>query len=122
MTALPSERSWRVFVVEDEMLLALMIEDMLADLGHQVVALATRLEPAVALARTVEADVAILDINLAGARSFPIADVLQSRGIPFVFATGYGSLGLNEAHAGALTVKKPFEAKDLSAAIGAVLG
>lgn len=117
-----SERpSWRIFVVEDEMLLALMIEDMLSDLGHRVVALATRLEPAVTLARTVDVDVAVLDINLAGAQSFPIADVLKERGIPFVFATGYGSLGLNEAHADAHTLKKPFEAKDLSAAIGEVL-
>lgn len=113
--------SWRVFVVEDEMLLALMIEDMLADLGHQVVALATRLEPAVTLARTVDVDVAVLDINLAGVQSFPIADVLKERGIPFLFATGYGALGLNEAHSDALTLKKPFEAKDLSAAIADVL-
>jgi CheY-like chemotaxis protein len=82
----------RVLVVEDEMTIALLIEDMLTDLGHEVVGLAMRLPQAMELAATAIVDLAILDVNLDGRMSFPVADLLSARGVPFVFATGYGSL------------------------------
>jgi CheY-like chemotaxis protein len=108
----------RILVVEDEMTIALMIEDMLADLGHEVVAMAMRLPQALHLAETVEADFAILDINLDGRLSFPVAEVLRDRGVPFVFASGYGSAGLDEPWRGKVAVmRKPFELKDLAGAI-----
>jgi CheY-like chemotaxis protein len=106
----------RVLVVEDEMMVAMLVEDMLTDLGHQVVGPAMRLEQALPLAREAEIDFAVLDINLGGEQSFPIADVLRERGIPFIFATGYGSKGLNEAYRGSPTLKKRFELRNLEQA------
>jgi CheY-like chemotaxis protein len=89
----------RVLVVEDEMTIALLIEDMLTDLGHEVVGLAMRLPQAMELAATAIVDLAILDVNLDGRMSFPVADLLSARGVPFVFATGYGSAGSKSATA-----------------------
>jgi DNA-binding response OmpR family regulator len=80
----------KVLVVEDEPLVAMMVEDMLTDLGYAVIGPAMQLADGIRLAQSEEFDAAVLDINLNGARSFPVADVLQARGIPFLFATGYG--------------------------------
>ncbi|HEY5807782.1 MAG TPA: response regulator [Povalibacter sp.] len=112
----------RVFIVEDEMTIALMIEDMLIDLGHQVTGVAMRLPQAAAMARDVEADVAILDINLDGRRSFSVAQMLRDRGVKLLFASGYGSPGLEAPFLQETVIKKPFEARDLSAAIARVAG
>jgi DNA-binding response OmpR family regulator len=113
--------SARLLVVEDEIMIAMMIEDMLLDLGHEVVALATRLDQGLELAKTVGVDLAMLDVNLGGGTSFPIADVLSDRGIPFFFATGYGPDGLEERHRSRLAIKKPFTARDLAAAIERII-
>jgi CheY-like chemotaxis protein len=102
-----------VLVVEDEMLVAMNIEDMLLDLGHEVAALASRLEPALTLAREGNFDVAMLDVNLAGQASFPVADILRDRGIPYLFATGYGVQGIAETYRAAPVLQKPFRARDL---------
>jgi CheY-like chemotaxis protein len=83
----------RALVVEDEIMVAMYVEDLLTDLGYEVAAIATGFEQALPLARDGSFDFAVLDINLAGRLSFPIADVLRERGIPFVFASGYGSRG-----------------------------
>ena len=101
------------------MMIAMLIEDMLADLGHTVVGQAPTLAGALALARDKagQFDVAILDINLGGERSFPLARQLSDEGVPFVFATGYGSLGLDESFRGAITLNKPFQLQDLKAAL-----
>jgi DNA-binding response OmpR family regulator len=112
----------RIFVVEDEMTIALMIEDMLIDLGHQVTGIAMRLPQAAEMARAVDADVAILDINLDGRQSFSVAQMLRDRGVKLLFASGYGSPGLEAPFLGETVIKKPFEAKDLSAAIARVAG
>ncbi|MDP8916774.1 MAG: response regulator [Pseudomonadota bacterium] len=104
----------RVLVVEDEAMVAMLVEDILLDLGHVVVGPAMRLDEAVPLARQGEFDIAILDVNLGTARSYPVADLLRDQGIPFVFATGYGSAGLEDAYRGlTLTLKKPFGAEDV---------
>ena len=107
----------RIFVVEDEMTIALMIEDMLTDLGHTVTGVAMRLPQAAEMAKDVEADVAILDINLDGRRSFPVAQMLRERGVKLLFASGYGSPGLEAPFLEELIIKKPFEASDLKRAI-----
>jgi CheY-like chemotaxis protein len=108
----------RVLVVEDEMMIALLIEDMLADLGHEVVDIGMRLPQALELAGSCEIDFAILDVNLNGLKSFPVADVLAERGVPFVFATGYGSAGLEAPHLDRTVIRKPFVSDDLARAIG----
>ena len=115
-----AERRLRVLIVEDEMLVAMNIEDMLLELGHEVAGIAGRLEPALALARDGAFDVAMLDVNLAGERSFPVADLLIARGIPFLFATGYGLGGIEEKYRDRPVLQKPFRAAELAAAVEAL--
>ena len=112
-----AERRLRILVVEDEMLVAMNIEDMLLDLGHEVAGLASRLEPALSLAREGEFDLAMLDVNLAGQQSFPVADILVARGIPFLFATGYGTKGIAEPYRDRPVLQKPFRTRDLGEAL-----
>ena len=112
-----AERRLRILVVEDEMLVAMSIEDMLLDLGHEVAGLASRLGPALALARESRFDAAMLDVNLAGEPSFPVADLLIGRGIPFLFATGYGRSGIEERYRDFPLLQKPFRAAELGAAL-----
>jgi CheY-like chemotaxis protein len=107
----------RVLVVEDEMLVAMLIEDMLIDLGYEVIGPAARLAEGLKLANGEQVDAAVLDINLAGELSFPIADVLEARGIPFIFASGYGARGLNEVHRSRTALSKPFQVQDLAQAL-----
>lgn len=107
----------RILIVEDEMTIALLMEDMVADLGHEVVGLAMRLPQALSMAEQEEIDFAILDVNLDGRMSFPVADILQRRGVPFIFATGYGSAGLEAPYKGQVVIKKPFMLNDLKNAI-----
>ena len=106
--------SLRILVVEDEMTIAFMIEDMLADLGHEVVELAMRLSDALEAAERLDFDLAILDVNLDGHHSFPVADILIGRSIPFAFATGYGKLGIDEAYRDRPVLAKPFLSGDLA--------
>ena len=95
------------------MLVAMNIEDMLLDLGHEVAGLASRLEPALALAREGDFDLAMLDVNLADQTSFPVARILDERGIPFLFATGYGIKGIAEEYRAHPVLQKPFRAREL---------
>jgi CheY-like chemotaxis protein len=109
------ERRLRILIIEDEMLVAMNIEDMLLDLGHEVAGLAGRLDAALSLAREAEFDLAMLDVNLAGETSFPVAAVLAERSIPFLFATGYGAKGIAEEYRDRPVLQKPFRAQDLHA-------
>lgn len=107
----------RVLVVEDEMLVSMLVEDMLADLGCLVVGPAAELEEAMALVIGEEIDAALLDVNLGGRPIFPVADALKARGVPFAFASGYGEAGLSEDHRGAAVLQKPFREADLARAL-----
>ena len=98
----------RVLLVEDELLVSMLVEDILLDLGCEIVGPAARLEEALDAARSETIDIALLDVNLAGVRSFPVADVLAERGIPFVFCSGYGEEAILEPHQGRPVVQKPF--------------
>lgn len=109
--------SRRALVVEDEVLVGMLIEDMLRDLGYEIAGLSTHLDQAVRLARTVAFDVALLDINLNGRQSFPVADAVRARGLPFLFATGYGSRIVPEPYRDAPILQKPFSLEDLRAAL-----
>lgn len=115
-----TERRLRILIVEDEMLVAMNIEDMLLDLGHEVAGIASRLAPALSLAGEASIDAAMLDVNLAGETSFPVADLLAARGIPFVFATGYGLQGIEERYRDRPLLQKPFRASDLGLVLAAL--
>ena len=108
----------RVLVVEDEMMVSMLIEDMLTDLGCSVVGPASRLDEAVELVRTRELDCAVLDVNLGGQPIFPLADLLRERGKPFAFATGYGDAGVRDVDKGTPVLQKPFREGDLARVLG----
>jgi CheY-like chemotaxis protein len=109
----PSAQKRRVLVIEDEGLVAMFIEDILSDLGHEVVAVASRIHDALNIARNGIFDFAIVDVNLDGEPSYPIAEIIKERGIPFAFATGYGPKGLDPRFADVPTLAKPFVMEDL---------
>src|SRR5215203_7041209 len=100
-------------------MVAMYVEDLLTDLGYEVAAIATGFDQALPLARD-ESFFAVLDINLAGRLSFPIADVLRERGIPFLFASGYGSKGVSDDYRNAVRLQKPFVSRDLAQAIARI--
>ena len=95
-------------------LLAFDLAGMLQDLGHSVVSMATRVCGGMEFARYGDLDMAILDINVHGVASFPLAAILQDRGIPFIFASGYGESGLIDGFRNALVLTKPYSADHLS--------
>jgi CheY-like chemotaxis protein len=108
----------RVLLVEDEAMIALLLEDMLSDLGCEVVGPAYAFESAMELAASdTPIDVAILDVNLAGRPVFEVADTLKARGVPIVFSSGYGASGLRAADRNAPVLPKPFKLQDLAAAL-----
>lgn len=111
----------RVLVVEDEALVAMLIEDMLGDLGCEVAAVAARVEQAQNYARDLEIDLALLDLNLSGQRTDDVARVLAERNVPFVFATGYGAAGVDDAWCDVPVLQKPFQIQDLARAIARAL-
>ena len=103
----------RVLVVEDEGAVALMIEDMLMDLGCRIVASAADIGRACEFATTADLDFALLDLNLAGSSALPVAYILRQRGIPFVFSTGYGASGVPKEFSTTPSLAKPFRFRDL---------
>jgi DNA-binding NtrC family response regulator len=109
----------RVLVVEDELMIRMLLQDMLADLGHTLAGEAGRIDDALALAKECEFDVAILDVNLNGQPISPVVEVLIERRLPFVFATGYGQRGVPEPYRNTTTLQKPFQADALAHAIAA---
>lgn len=110
----------RVLVVEDEPVVAMCLEDMLEGLGCTTVGPAGRLAEGLALAESEDLGAAILDINLGGERSTPIAEALRRRGVPFAFASGYGSLpeGFED---GVPLIEKPYRDADIDAALRTIL-
>jgi CheY-like chemotaxis protein len=104
---------WRILLVEDEMLVAMLLEDMLTEAGHTIVGPVARIERAVEAARSEAVDMAILDVNVGGEEVYPVAEALAAREIPFAFATGYGAHGLSEPWQDRPTLQKPFHRNDL---------
>lgn len=102
-------------------MISMMLEDMIRDLGCTIVGSAADLEQALALVDEA-IDIAVLDVNLNGERSDPVADRLAERKIPFIFATGYGLNGLAAAHTEAPVLRKPYDERDLARALTAALG
>jgi CheY-like chemotaxis protein len=99
----------RVLVVEDESLVAMLLETILEDMGCVPVGPAATVDEGLQMATGDEPiDAALLDVNVAGRQVFPIAQALKDRGVPFVFSTGYGEGGLPNEWRGQPTLQKPF--------------
>ena len=111
----------RVLIVEDEAFVVMLIEDMLAELGFEIAGVASRVAAAMPLVATLDFDLAILDVNLNGEMSFPVADAIAGKGVPYLFATGYGRPAIATEHAHRPVIKKPFSIQDLGSAIKAAL-
>ncbi len=107
----------RVLVVEDDPMVAMLLVDMLDTIGCEIVAVASRLEDALEKAQCLSFDLAILDINLEGANSFHVAELLSKRAIGFIFATGYGKAHLPADLANAPLLQKPFVERDVARAL-----
>lgn len=120
----PALQGLRVLVVDDETLVAMLLEDMLGDLGCVVAGTASRVPQALDMARGLEAefDLAVLDVNVAGETITPVAALLAEQGKPMVFATGYGESGVPEAFRGHPTLQKPFGMLDVTRALKAASG
>ncbi len=99
----------RVLIVEDESLVAMLLETILEDMGCITVGPAANIDDGLALATDGEhLDAALLDVNVAGRQVFPVAEALKARGVPFCFSTGYGEGGLPDEWRGQPTIQKPF--------------
>ena len=113
----------RVLVVEDESLVAMLLETILEDLGCEVIGPAATVEEAVALIRgDAGLDAALLDVNVGGQPVFPAAEALAERDVPFLFASGYGAAGLPDRWAGRPTIQKPFTEGAIGEALAAAMG
>jgi CheY-like chemotaxis protein len=120
----PEQRSVgsaKVFIVEDETLLAMLMEDILEELGYSIAFHASRLDAGLAFAMHGAFDLAILDINIIGGTSFPIAAAIAERDIPFIFCSGYGRLGIPPMWEHKCCVDKPFNAQQLEDALNALV-
>jgi len=118
-----SETKSRVLIVEDEALVAMLLEDMLIDAGYAVAGTMSAIQPALEFVAEDAAafEVAILDVNLRGQPIFPVAEALVAAGKPFVFATGYGAGSLPETWRDRPTLQKPFGAGDVERALATAL-
>lgn len=113
----------RVLVVEDESLVAMLLETILEDMGCQPVGPASNIDEGLAMAMdTPDLDAALLDVNVAGRQIFPVAQALKDRGVPFVFSTGYGEGGLPDEWRGNRTIQKPFTEEAVRQALMEAMG
>jgi CheY-like chemotaxis protein len=110
-----------VFLVEDEVMIRMMVADMLEELGFSVAAEAGEINEAMKLAQTAKFDIAILDVNVNGKVISPVAELIKSRNLPFIFATGYGSSGLPEEYRDRPALQKPFQLETLGKMIETAL-
>lgn len=112
----------RVLLVEDEIMVAVLLEDMLSGFGYEVVGPVAQLSKAVEMAQREDLDVAILDVNIKGNEVYPVAEALAARGIPFIFATGYAKGGLRAPYLDRPSLQKPFRRQSLRELFTAVCG
>ena len=114
-------RGQRVLVVEDEPAIAMLLEDMLEDLGCSLVGSAASIERALTLIESHPIDLGLLDVNVAGQPIYPVVEKLAVRGVPFVFSTGYGAGNLDERYRDRPVLPKPFMQADLERSLLAAL-
>ncbi|MBW6400944.1 response regulator [Roseomonas sp. HJA6] len=113
----PESPTHRILVVEDEALVAMLVEDALEDAGFGVIGPVRSVAQALEVLEAERPDAAVLDLNLAGENSVSVADALVALGIPFVVATGYGAAGLPAGHRGVPVLPKPYDPADLTAVL-----
>lgn len=111
-----------ILIVEDEAMIGMMLEDYLDALGYRLHAVASTVDEACAHAREGGFDAALVDCNLQGEKSWPVADILAASDIPFIFATGGMADDLPSDHADRPTLAKPFTIGAVERALGRVLG
>jgi two-component sensor histidine kinase/DNA-binding response OmpR family regulator len=104
-----SPSGWRVLLVEDEALVAMMIQECLSESGHSVIGPVSRAADALQAAKEVDYDAAILDINLGDGMAYPVADIVAARGVPFVFVTGYEADTIDDRFSHVPILQKPIE-------------
>ncbi|MCC4602611.1 response regulator [Xanthomonas campestris pv. badrii] len=112
--------SMRVLLVEDESLVAMLLEDCLVELGYDIAATVGDVDAALAVVQQGNLDLAVLDVNLGGTLSFPIAEALDARGVPYLFVTGYAQSGIPEKFRHRHGLQKPFQFRDLQNALSAL--
>nr|WP_294517782.1 response regulator [uncultured Rhodopila sp.] len=112
----------RVLIVEDELLVALMIEDFLTDFGCTTIGPCATVETALQAVETESLDLALLDVNLSGERVYPVAEALAERHIPFLFLSGYGEEAIPPGHSDWKVCAKPFRGSELAGMLCAVMG
>lgn len=117
MSAPPPLKGLRVMIVEDESVVAMLLEDYLEELGCTIAGAASRLPDALRKAESLPMDAAVLDVNLAGVLSYPVAEKLRDKGVWVVFATGYGVSGLRPDLRDAPVLAKPFNQEQLTKAL-----
>ena len=110
-----------ILLLEDEMMILLMMEEMLIDLGGASVTSAATVGQALTKIDRQVFDAAVLDVNLNGTKSYPVAERLVARGIPFVFSTGYSDHAPGDAYADRPVLKKPFRYPELASALSRLL-
>jgi CheY-like chemotaxis protein len=111
----------RFLLIEDEALILLNVKSMIAELGWEVAETAAKLDSALELAQSGSFDAAIVDINLEGAMTYPVADILRQRAIPFAFTTGYGRSAINHSYSEVPILQKPFSSDQLRAVVNRLL-
>lgn len=104
-------------LVEDKSLVAMLLEDLLCEFGCHIVDIAARVDTALISVTSRTFDVAILDVNLKGEMSYPVADLLELHKIPFLFATGYGKQVIPEKYRQHIVLQKPFRKQELGEAL-----
>lgn len=111
----------KILVVEDEPIISMFIEDSLSDLGCKSIAFATNLSDAQNKVAEGDFDVVMLDVNLKGELSFPMAETLSARHLPFIFSTGYGKVAIPTHFQHVPVLQKPFQENELREKLQSVL-
>lgn len=112
----------RVLVVEDEVLISLLVEDILAEQGCTVVGPYDRVADALKAARAETIDMAVLDVNVAGVKVYPVAEILAAREIPFLLLSGYGRQAIPPEHPTWRVCGKPFRPETLVTMLNDLMG
>jgi len=115
------ERNSRILIVEDQAAISILVEDLLVDSGYDVAGTAASMDQALDIARNSVVDGAVLDIQLGDTPVYPLADLLHSIGVPFIFSTGYQGTTIPERFKGVPVVVKPYGSEAFVGALQAAL-